>query len=116
MQHFSGKTRGKRRLESKYLKVYTLYLLEGKSMYVRGKEVRMTKSAFEDMVKTGLSEHKVLSVMEEGRITRVGKTEKHYAEAGKGRKIVRVVYVEYPNTVVVVSVNIRGRKGGMSQV
>lgn len=83
-------------------------------MYIHGKEVRMTKSAFEDMVRTGLSEHKVLSIIEEGRITQIGKTEKRYAEAGRGRKIVRVVYVEYPNTIVVISVNIRGRKGGMS--
>jgi len=83
-------------------------------MYVHGKEVRITKSAFEDMAKIGLPEHKVISIMEEGKITRIGKTDKHYAEIGVGKKIVRVVYVEYPTTIVVISVNVRGRKGGMS--
>jgi hypothetical protein len=82
-------------------------------MYVRGKEVRITKSAFEDMVKMGFPEHKVVSTIEEGRITRIGKTEKYYAETGARRKIVRVVYVEYPAAIVVISVNVRGRKGGM---
>lgn len=38
-------------------------------MYVHGKEVRVTKSAFEDMVKAGVSEHKIISIIEEGRIT-----------------------------------------------
>jgi len=83
-------------------------------MYVHGKEVRITKSAFEDMVKVGLPEHKVVSIIEEGKITRIGKTEKYYAEVGAGRKVVRVVCVEYPKTIVVISVNVRGRKGGMS--
>ena len=83
-------------------------------MYVHGKEVRITKSAFEDMVKVGLPEHKIISIIEEGRITRIGKTGKRYAEVGRGRKIVRVVYVEYPTAIVVISVNVRGRKGGMS--
>ena len=83
-------------------------------MYVHGKEVRITKSAFEDMVKAGLPEHKVISIIEEGRITRIGKAGKYYAEVGARRKIVRVVYVEYPKTIVVISVNIRGRKDGMS--
>jgi len=83
-------------------------------MYVHGKEVRITKGAFEDMVKLGLPEHKIISIIEEGRITRIGKTDKYYAEVGAGRKILRVVYVEYPATIVVISVNVRGRKGGMS--
>lgn len=83
-------------------------------MYVRGKEVRITKSAFEDMVREALSEHKLMTIIEEGRITRIGKTDKYYAEVGVGRKIVRVVCVEYPTRIVVISVNVRGRKGGMS--
>ena len=83
-------------------------------MYVHGREVRITKSAFEDMVKVGLPELKVISIIEEGRITRIGKTEKHYAEVGRGRKIVRVVYAEYPTAIVVISVNVRGWKGEMS--
>lgn len=82
-------------------------------MYVHGKEVRITKSAFEDMVRTGVSEYKVVSIIEEGKITRIGKTQKHYAEAGAGKKIVRVVYVNYPTVTVVISVNIRGRKSGV---
>ena len=83
-------------------------------MYVHGKEVRVTKSAFEDMVKAGVSEYRVISIIEEGRITRIGKTEKRYAEVGVGRKIIRVVYAEYPTSVVVMSVNVRRRKSGMS--
>jgi len=83
-------------------------------MYVHGKEVRITKGAFEDMVKLGLPEHKIISIIEDGRITRIGKTDKCYAEIGAGRKILRVVYAEYLAAIVVISVNVRGRKGGMS--
>jgi hypothetical protein len=83
-------------------------------MYAHGKEIRITKSAFGDMVKLGLPEHRIVSIIEEGRITRMGKTEKYYAEVGVGRKILRAVYAEYPATIVVISVNVRGRKGGVS--
>ncbi|MEA1904652.1 MAG: hypothetical protein U9M97_02075 [Candidatus Hadarchaeota archaeon] len=79
-------------------------------MYVHGKEVRVTKSAFEDMVKIGLPEHKIISIIEDGRITRIGKTEKRYAEVRAGKKIVRVVYADYPAAIVVISANVRRRK------
>ncbi|MDI6820095.1 MAG: hypothetical protein QMC89_04230 [Candidatus Hodarchaeaceae archaeon] len=42
------------------------------------------------------------------------RTDKYYAEVGAGRKILRVVYVENPAAIVVMSVNVRGRKGGVS--
>ncbi len=62
------------------------------------------------MVKIGLPEHKVISIIEEWRITRIGKTEKRYAEVRAGKKIVRVVYIDYPAAIVVISVNIRRQK------
>jgi len=83
-------------------------------MFAHGKEIRITKSAFEDMVKLGLHEHRIVSIIEEGKVTRIGKTEKYHAEVGVGRKIVRVVYADYPAAIVVISVNVRGRKGGVS--
>jgi len=55
-------------------------------MFAHGKEIRITKSAFEDMVKLGLHEHRIVSIIEEGKVTRIGKTEKYHAEVGVGEE------------------------------
>lgn len=79
-------------------------------MYVQGKRVIITRSAFYDAVRIGLPEYKIVQILEEGRPELESKRKNKYlVEWRKGKKIIRIRYAEYEDRIVVITVNITTR-------